>query len=210
MNNRFFQTAAVLLVAGPLSAALLTTPQAGVTTVFPGGTSSCSSAGTANVAGFVMTGTGGDWCPFYSFDFSLGNNGRWSISLVGDASGRSQILIDLGGLYSSVSGFMNYAPERGPALIEALAEDGVTVLESYNLTQAAPIFTPGLVDDGEYRGIARAAADIRYFRFGGAFSVMHDITLGNPGAPTPEPATSLLLLSGVAALGIGRLRRRRA
>jgi hypothetical protein len=152
------------------------------------------------VAGFSLTASG-NACYNYADGWGLGSNGLWSIGLVGDDFGSTVITIDLGRLYSSVGGFMNYAPDHGSPVIAALAADGTTVLESYDLAASAPISTPEGGDAGAFRGISRTSADIRYFQFGGSFSVMHDITLSSA---TPEPTTVLLAGFALAALGLIR------
>jgi hypothetical protein len=126
--------------------------------------------------------------------------------MVGENSGGTTIRIDLGGLHSSVGGFMNYAPGHGVPVIAALAADGSTVLESYDLSSAAPISTPGGVDAGAFRGIVRGSADIRYFQFSGSYSAIHDITLDGVASSVPEPAT--IFLSTFALAGLAFVRRR--
>ncbi len=193
------------LSAFVLSAGLITTaPSGGTTTTFLGLTSVCHGAPGGGVAtGFNITYTGAA-CYDYIGSFALATNGTWQISLIGDDSGTTFITIDLGGLYSSVGGLMNYAP-GGETSIAALAADGTTVLESYNLVIDAPISTPGATDAGAYRGIERAAADIRYFQLGESYIVMHNITLA--GAAVPEPTAWLLAFP--ALVGFALLRRRR-
>lgn len=97
---------------------------------------------------------------------------------------------------------MNYAlsgglPEQGSGgnpMIEAIAADGVTVLEAYDLFASAPITTPGGTNDGAYRGILRDSADIAFFRFSGSYLIMHDLTTS---AAIPVPSTILLLGLGL-------------
>lgn len=106
---------------------------------------------------------------------------------------------------------MNYAPGIGTpiiATITAIAVDGVTELESYDLSSDAPINTPNAFDAGAFRGISRSSADIRYFRFGGSYSAMHDITLDGTASSVPEPAT--MFLSTLALAGLAFMRHRAA
>ncbi len=111
------------------------------------------------------------------------------------------------GLVSGVGGFINYAPGFASALIEALAADGITILESYVLNLDAPISTPGGVDDGAFRGILRATADIGAFRVSNGYVVLDDLTFGGGGTQSvPEPSSLAML--GVAGL-IGAVRRYR-
>jgi hypothetical protein len=125
--------------------------------------------------------------------------------MIGINNGAGSMTIDLGGLYDSVGGFMNYAPGYGDPTITALAADGVTVLESYVLSVVAQIDTPGATDGGAFRGIARGTADIRYFQIANSYIGMHDITLGGAaGSAIPEPSAAILVLSALGALWLRR------
>ena len=100
---------------------------------------------------------------------------------------------------------MNYLPagDAGDPVIAAIAADGTTVLESYDLATAAPISTPDGVNDGAFRGISRATADIAYFRISGSYLIEHDITLSSDGSATPEPGTLGLMVSAAMLAGVG-------
>jgi MYXO-CTERM domain-containing protein len=191
-----------------VSAALLSTaPSSGTITTFPGGTTCVQLPGTATVAGFDIS-FDGEVCYDYNNGWGIGSNGSWpTLSLIGDNSTTTAITIDLGGLYSSVVGFMNYSPTDGTPVIAAIAADGTTVLESYDIAALAPISTPGGTDQGAYRGIVRPTADIRYFRFGGAFTAFHDLTLDGGAASVPEPSAWLLALPALLAFRLARRRR---
>lgn len=191
-----------------LSATLLTTqPLDGTTTTFPGGDNCYSGPSSGTVAGFAVSANG-DACYNYGDagnPFGFGSNGHWYMGLIADDSSSTSITINLGGLYSWVGGFVNYAPESGAAVMAAIAADGTTVLESWNLAVSAPISTLGADNGGAFRGINVGSNSIQYLRFGGAFMAMHDITLGS--SSIPEPATALLAAGSFALLGL--LRRRR-
>jgi hypothetical protein len=94
-------------------------------------------------------------------------------------------------------------PPGAAPTIAALAADGTTVLESYDLFALAPIETLGGVNAGAFRGIWRAAGDIAYLRISGSFILMHDLTVV---AAVPEPATAGLVALALAGLAAWRKR----
>ncbi len=195
--------------AWSLSATLLTSqPGGGTTTTFPGGnTCNGGAIGPVSFAGFLVSTDGASCFPYgdASDQWGFVANGTWDMGLIGDESASTLITIDLGGLYSQVGGFVNYEPGAGTPVIRAIAADGTTVLESWDLSASAPISTgAGSVDDGAFRGIDRGVAEIRYFQFGGSYMAMHDITLGE----VPEPSTAVLAAGAFALLGLLRRRRR--
>jgi hypothetical protein len=195
----------VVFSVASLSAALLTSaPGGGTTTTFAGGGDCFSGPSSGTVSGFAVSATS-DSCYNYSSGWGFGPNGFSSLSIIGDNSATTAITIDLGGLHSFVGGFLNYAPGYGTPVISALAADGTTVLESYDLAALAPIVTPGGSDAGAYRGISRGSADIGFFRIQGSYVAMHDLNLGETAA-VPEPSTALLFAGSALALLARRLR----
>lgn len=153
-----------------------------------------------------MTSTG-NWVHDFDGGFALDVNGGWGGSgMIGVNAGIGSITIDLGGLFSAVGGFINYAPGYGTPTIAALAADGSTVLESWDLSVFGPIATPGGINAGAFRGIQRGSADIAFFRISDSFIVMYDITLDGNVPSVPEPTSFLLLGGGLAALVLRRRR----
>lgn len=148
--------------------------------------------------------------------YGLNGNGEWQRGanpvlggLVGLNTDSGSFLFTFNGFtVSAVGGFINYADlNYSDVIIDAL-DSGFNVLESYNITQLAPISTPGGTDQGAFRGIARATADIAAFRVSNAYVVLDDLTLGDAtGTVIPEPGTWALSVSALAALAL--LRRRR-
>src|SRR5262249_42192306 len=131
---------------------------------------------TANPAG---GGNSGQGSVLGQGSYGLANNGSW-----GGAQTYSGLDANVGAMtytfanpVSGVAGFINYVRNVGcgPTIIEALATDGTTVLESYVLNPAAPISTPGGFNAGDFRGIHRDSSDIGAFRVSGGFVVLDDL-----------------------------------
>ncbi len=173
------------------------------------GYSGCTSGPHAAIDAGLSISSDGDSCFPYSGNWTFGDNGEWdSLSLIGDGSGNTTLTINLGGLYSSVGGFMNYQFFSGHAsgvytfngydpTIAALDVDG-HVIESYDLFWD-PNFGFGGLNNGHFAGFAEPGAEIAYFQISGDGIAMHNISLG-----TPEPTT--WLLCGVGLLLVARRR----
>ncbi len=200
-----------LLAAAAAQASLITTPPAGTTTVLTTLTGTYSEGLSVVAAGYTISSNSDVW--YGDSSYGLSNNGSWSdFAWVGGVCADSgcTATIALGGLFSSVGGFMNYAdpPEYGDPIISAIAADGTTVLESYDLATDAPILTPGASNDGAFRGISRPTADIAFFQISGSYLIQHDLTLSSNESAAPEPAT--MGMAGLALVTIAFLRRRPA
>ena len=93
----------------------------------------------------------------------------------------------------------------GETFRQAVVSRGGNVIEFIDLVTGAPISTPGGFNAGEYRGISHGAADIFGFQISNMYIVADDVTVDITA--TPEPASGLLVLTGLA--GVFMYRRRR-
>jgi len=204
-------SAMLLLGVSTLPASLITsTPADGTTTTFQGYTyPNYGEVDPGSLVNSGLTVSSNGWAYLSVLGFC--NSSCWNdLGAVADASGETVVTVDLGGLYSSVGGFMNYSTSAGgayisDATISALASDG-SVLESYDLktTAGAAINATG-ADAGAFRGISTGVNDIAYFQVSGDFISLNGVTTETAA---PEPASAGLMLLGLGA-GAGLWQRRR-
>ncbi|MCB6176568.1 hypothetical protein LHP98_00295 [Rhodobacter sp. Har01] len=158
----------------------------------------------------------GNWPYFRTYDSRTFDYGTWGPDRNGYAflhGGTGYLRFGFSEPVTKVGAFLNTSAPLGPQhdmLIVALGQDGAE-LEILNITADLP-FHPVLEREGGFRGIARPTADIWSFEVRNRFAAVDNLTveglgLGGPiPAPVPLPATAALLLAGLAALGLRRLR----
>lgn len=171
---------------------------------------------------FIFTSTNS----FSVFDtdglYGFSSNGQWTqnaISHAGlNAGGDQYMAFTFQTPVQAVGAFMKYAySETFNTFSDArlrIRDATGTVLETFNLSQSAPILSFGVNNDGAFRGFEREAADIKSFEVVGGYLAIADLTITEteipepepPPPPVPLPASGILLLVGLLGLAGYRLR----
>jgi len=144
--------------------------------------------------------------------YGLGNNGLWNSGRNGyvginDGFDTEVMRFDFNdGAVCAVGGFVNYAPGVfDPFVIRAL-DNGDVVLETFEISNDAPISTPDAVNDGAFRGIVRASNDIAAIELTGEFDVLDDLKFSRNcvvvGGELIPIDTTALMLAGIQSSAI--------
>lgn len=146
-----------------------------------------------------------------SSTYRLGTNGSWTADRVGfvalNAGVGSMNFVFADGPVAQVGAYLNYAPNTGPGVVIAALDQNGNPLESYDLSLAAPISTPGGLNAGAFRGIQRAEIDIFGFRVSNSGVALDDLQLSTQ---VPEPGSFTLTVMCCLACGVVAWRSRRS
>lgn len=160
---------------------------------------------TSNVTG---GGNSGNGSVLGQGSYGLGGNGSFDLPAVyaGLDGGSGYMTFSFTTPTSSFGAYLNYAPGFGDNPTIAAYDSTDTLIESWDLSTAAPISTPGGFNAFEFRGISITTPTIASFRLSGSYILAAATANGDP-SPVPEPASLALLGLGLAGLGFIRRRR---
>ena len=166
----------------------------------PGGITFTSNVISSNSGLGSVLGQGG---------YGLGGNGTFGLPAVyaGLDGTLGYMTFSFAAPVSSFGAYMNYVPGN-PTFPTISAYDSLDVLiESWSLPVSAPISTPGGFNAFAFRGIDVGSPIMSSFRMEGNYVLAAATKSGDPKPTVPEPASLLLLGSGVIGLGIWARRR---
>ena len=133
--------------------------------------------------------------------YGLVANGNWDSGRNGYSATdqpNAMMRFDFADPVCAVVGFVNYAPGFGGPFIMEIFDGSNTSLETFDITNNAPISTPNSINDGEFRGFVRATNDIAALELSGEFDVLDDLKFSRScvvvgGELLPIDSTALML-----------------
>lgn len=167
----------------------------------------------AGPVGVVYTSLSSSSVYNFTGGYGLTTNGSWNSGregYLGTNCGGAQCTISLtfDTLLAGIGGFVNYSRGDGaPATMQIFDASG-GLLETFDVSNAAPIVTPNTTNDGAFRGFLRPTTDIARLDIFGEYIVFDDLQIVTDAARVPVPATLPLLLGALLTAGAVARRRR--
>jgi len=142
-------------------------------------------------------------------DYGLGVNGEWDSGRDGYSATdnpASSMRFDFAEPVCAVVGFVNYSPGIGDPFIMTALDGSNGVLETFDISNDAPISTPDALNDGDFRGFVRATNDIAAIELFGEFDVLDDLTFTRCDTQVAGELlplnTSALMIAGLTSMSV--------